>query len=82
MTSMDEVGAELFAKIIRELSAEGVTIVWIAHDLTQVTQMAANVSCLNRTLLFSGPPADVLVGHETEVLFSRAGASAPSEAAS
>ena len=82
MTSMDEVGADLFAQIIRELSAEGVTIVWIAHDLTQVTQMAANVSCINQTLLFSGPPADVLVGHETEVLFSRVGANAPSEAAS
>lgn len=82
MTSMDEVGADRFVKIINELASEGVTILWIAHDLTQVTRMAANVSCINRTLLFSGPPADVLVGHEAEALFSRVGATVPSEAAS
>lgn len=82
MTSMDEVGAELFARIITELAAVGVTILWIAHDLTQVTRMAANVSCINRTLLFSGPPTEVLVGHETEVLFSRARATVPSEVTS
>ena len=76
MTSMDEVGAELFARIIGELAAEGVTILWIAHDLTQVTRMAAKVSCINRTLLFSGPPADVLAGHEAEALFSGLGTAA------
>ena len=73
MTSMDEVGAERFAGIIRELADEGVTVVWIAHDLTQVTEMAAGVSCINGTLLFDGPPKDVLVGHEAEALFSRPG---------
>ena len=79
MASVDEVGAELFVRIIHELTAEGVTILWVAHDLAQVRQMAANVSCINQTLLFSGPPGDVLAGHATEVLFSRAGTPVPSE---
>ena len=73
MNSMDEVGAEYFERIIRELAADGVTILWVAHDLRQVEEMAHTATCVNRTLLFSGPPAEVLVGHEAEALFARAG---------
>ena len=76
MTSMDEVGAELFVKTIQELAAEGVTILWIAHDLRQVQELAGGVTCINRTVLFTGPPAEVLVGHEAEALFSRPGETA------
>ena len=57
MTSMDEVGADRFAALIRELAAEGVTVLWIAHDLAQVRAMADAVTCVNRTVLFSGEPA-------------------------
>ena len=73
MSSMDEVGAEYFERIIRELAADGVTILWVAHDLRQVEAMADAATCINRSVLFSGPPAQVLVGHEAEVLFTRAG---------
>ena len=70
MSSMDAVGAEMFAKIITELADDGVTILWIAHDLAQVRAMASSVTCINRTVLFSGPPADVLADIDAEVLFS------------
>lgn len=73
MSSMDEVGAEYFERIIRELAADGVTILWVAHDLRQVEAMADTATCVNRTILFSGPPAEVLVGHEAEALFARVG---------
>lgn len=73
MSSMDEIGAEYFERIIRELAADGVTILWVAHDLRQVEAMADAATCVNRSVLFSGPPAQVLVGHEAEVLFTRAG---------
>lgn len=82
MSSMDEVGAECFEAIIRELAAGGVTIVWVAHDLRQVEEMADAATCVNRTLLFTGAPADVLVGHEAEALFARAGEAEPGDAAS
>jgi zinc transport system ATP-binding protein len=72
MTSMDEVGAERFATIISELSAEGVTVLWIAHDLAQVRAMADTVTCINRTVLFSGPPERVLANFNAEVLFNQA----------
>lgn len=82
MSSMDEVGAEYFERIIRELATDGVTILWVAHDLRQVEEMADAATCVNRTILFSGPPADVLVGHAAEVLFARAGETTERDAAS
>jgi zinc transport system ATP-binding protein len=74
MTSMDEVGAEIFVRVIGELAEQGVTIVWIAHDLAQVNALAASVTCINRSVLFSGPPAQVLAGRGAEALFARMGA--------
>jgi len=76
MTSMDEVGEALFLDVIRELAAQGVTIVWIAHDLAQVRSMADAVTCINRTVLFSGPPKTVLGDGRAEILFSAAGETA------
>jgi zinc transport system ATP-binding protein len=71
MASMDEVGAERFEQLIRDLSAAGVTVIWIAHDLAQVRAHAAKVTCINRTVLFSGPPSEVLANFDAEVLFSQ-----------
>jgi len=71
MTSMDEVGAERFVQLIRDLSGAGVTVIWIAHDLAQVRSLAANVTCVNRTVLFSGAPDEVLANFDAEVLFTQ-----------
>jgi zinc transport system ATP-binding protein len=71
MTSMDEVGADRFVNVIQELAADGATILWIAHDLKQVRALAAKVTCINRTALFSGPPREVLADFNADVLFSQ-----------
>ena len=46
-------------------------MIWIAHDLAQVRALAASVTCVNRTVLFSGPPREVLASFNAEVLFSQ-----------
>jgi zinc transport system ATP-binding protein len=69
MTSMDEVGARIFLGLIRELANLGVTVVWIAHELDHVRATADTVTCIAETVLFSGPPAEVLAGHSAEHLF-------------
>lgn len=82
MTSMDEIGEQVFARIIEELSESGVTVVWIAHDLAQVRAMADAVTCINGTVLFSGPPREVLTEQRAELLFSsaaRAAVEAPAQ---
>jgi zinc transport system ATP-binding protein len=71
MTSLDEVGAERFVRLIQDLSAAGVTVIWIAHDLALVRALATTVTCINRTALFSGPPREVLADFDAEVLFSQ-----------
>ncbi|MGE3840762.1 MAG: metal ABC transporter ATP-binding protein [Vicinamibacterales bacterium] len=69
MTSMDEVGSDIFLRLIRSLAESGTTIVWIAHDLAQVRTTADAVTCLNGTVLFSGSPSEVLLETRPEVLF-------------
>jgi len=71
MTSMDEVGMDIFVKVIREVATKGTTVIWIAHDLAQVRSTADTVSCINRTVLFSGPTAEMLADHQAGILFGQ-----------
>jgi zinc transport system ATP-binding protein len=60
LTAMDEAGMRLFENLVLAIADEGVTVIWIAHDLPQVHRMADRVTCLNRTVRFQGPPEEVL----------------------
>jgi zinc transport system ATP-binding protein len=60
LTAMDEAGMRLFENLVLAIADEGVTVIWIAHDLPQVHRMADRVTCLNRTVRFEGPPEEVL----------------------
>jgi zinc transport system ATP-binding protein len=71
MTSMDEVGIDIFVRVIKELASKGTTVIWIAHDLAQVRSTADAVSCINRTVLFSGPTAEMLADHQADILFGQ-----------
>jgi zinc transport system ATP-binding protein len=67
---LDEAGANIFEQVLYDLRDNGVTIVWIHHDLQQVTRMADMVSCVNRRLLFSGSPADTMTPERILSIFS------------
>ncbi len=69
MTSLDNRGEEIFLSLIQELQSQGVTIIWIAHDLQQVRELASSVSCINRTLVYAGPPEPFLDSDEAAQLF-------------
>ncbi|MDR0303783.1 MAG: metal ABC transporter ATP-binding protein [Chitinispirillales bacterium] len=60
MNSIDKSGAEIFSKIIKELSQKGTTIIWIHHDLAQVQKIADKVICINKSVVFSGKPNEVM----------------------
>lgn len=57
---IDEPGVRLVENLVTELNQEGVTILWINHDLDQVRRLARSVTGVNRRVLFHGAPADVL----------------------
>ena len=82
MTSLDNRGEEMFLSLIQELRSQGVTIVWIAHDLLQVRELASSISCINRTLVYTGPPEPFLDSEAAARLFrfTRPHASNPTHA--
>lgn len=60
MNSIDKNGASIFSQIIRDLAKNNVTIMWVHHDLAEVRKIADTVTCLNRDMVFSGKPKDVM----------------------
>lgn len=56
LTGIDKIGEEYFKKIILELKKQGVTILWIHHNIRQVIEMADCVSCIKKEVIFHGDP--------------------------
>ncbi len=69
MNNMDQAGEKRYLELIKNLAADGVTILWIAHDLNQVRQYADTVTCINQTVVFHGSPAECLDQLNTGDLF-------------
>lgn len=76
MAALDESGAALFEAMMRELCAQGVTLLWVEHDLAAVRRLADRVTALNRRVLFDGDPAAELTPERVLELFSHRGAAA------
>lgn len=51
---IDEPGVRLMEELVTELHDQGVTILWINHDLEQVRRVAQSVTVINQRLLFHG----------------------------
>jgi zinc transport system ATP-binding protein len=71
MTSLDESGSRLFEQLIRELNANGTTVLWINHDLDQVARMAQDLTVIERRVLASGPVATTLSDDMRRGVYSR-----------
>lgn len=54
--NMDEEGVRLSEDMVLELSASGVTILWINHDLEQVNRIGHRITSIGRKVLFDGAP--------------------------
>ena len=76
MTSLDESGSRLFEQLIRELHTDGITVVWINHDLEQVRRLAQSISVIDRDLLAHGPAATTLPDDMAHGVFAKTGEAA------
>ncbi|UFH50387.1 metal ABC transporter ATP-binding protein [Pseudomonas sp. KNUC1026] len=56
---IDEPGVRLVEQLVAELNAEGVTVLWINHDLEQVKRVASAVTVINQRVLYHGAPDQV-----------------------
>lgn len=46
---MDKYGEDFFISLIKELKEQGITILWIEHNLYKVKKFADTVTCINKT---------------------------------
>ncbi|WP_315524200.1 metal ABC transporter ATP-binding protein [Fusobacterium massiliense] len=60
LTGIDKIGEDYFKNIIKELKEEGITILWIHHNLAQVRELADTVTCIKKEVIFSGDPKEEL----------------------
>lgn len=71
LSSVDRQGAELIEREVLKLHHAGATVLWVHHDLKLVKKIATQVTCINRTLRFSGSPEATLGGDRILEAFSR-----------
>ncbi|QJB58450.1 metal ABC transporter ATP-binding protein [Pseudodesulfovibrio sp. zrk46] len=75
-TGLDKSGAVIMHEIINELVSNGTTVMMIHHDLAEVRDMAHGVTCINREILFSGDPKELLTPERIFNIFSATGKAA------
>jgi zinc transport system ATP-binding protein len=67
---VDPEGEERFYALLRHLHRErGTTVVFVSHDVAAVAQEVSQLACLNRTLVFHGPPEEALRAGALERLY-------------
>lgn len=69
MAGLDLSGKEMLENSIREFSAAGGTVVWINHDIVQVSDTANALTYINREVLLDGDPREVLASGAAAHLF-------------
>ena len=67
---IDTVCEKFFIEKIKELKKEGVTIIWIHHNIKQIIGIADKVSCIKSSLVFSGIPEEELKDERIFDIFS------------
>ncbi len=52
-SGIDTVGEEYFFKIMKKLKDEGLTIIWIHHNIKQVRKIADRITCIKKNVRFT-----------------------------
>jgi zinc transport system ATP-binding protein len=55
-TGIDEQSQSEFYGLLQSLQQKGITIVMVSHEVDTVTKLVTRVICLNRSILYDGPP--------------------------
>lgn len=55
-TGIDEQSQAQFYNILRSLQERGIAIIMVSHEVEAVLKLVTRVICLNRSVLYDGPP--------------------------
>jgi zinc transport system ATP-binding protein len=55
-TGIDEHSQTEFYTLLQSLRARGITVVMVSHEVETVLRLVTRVICLNRSVLYDGPP--------------------------
>ncbi len=69
-SGLDKAGSGIMRSILFELKERGTTILMIHHDLAEVREIGDTATGLNRKVLFSGPPKEILTPETILNVFS------------
>lgn len=69
MAGLDEAGAALLLEVIERFVGEGRTVMWINHDIAQVSKVANQLTYINRAVMLNGVPQEVLQSDTAQILF-------------
>ena len=69
MTGLDIQGGELLLEVIKGFADGGGTVIWINHDINQVSKVADRLTYINRTVQLDGEPEEVLSSPAAQSLF-------------
>jgi zinc transport system ATP-binding protein len=76
MTSMDEGGVQTFETLVKDLHEQGITILWVNHDLVQVKAMSQTITVIDRGLIAHGPTDTTLSADMLKGIFRKAAVAA------
>jgi zinc transport system ATP-binding protein len=68
-TGLDVAGKDILESTIKAFAKAGGTVVWINHDIVQVTEIADALTYINRKVLLDGAPNAVLANGAAAHLF-------------
>jgi zinc transport system ATP-binding protein len=68
VAGVDAGGQEEFYSLLRGLVADGTAVTLVSHDIGVAMREATAVACINKTLVFHGPPHDI-TGKELHDLY-------------
>ncbi|NQT24846.1 metal ABC transporter ATP-binding protein [candidate division KSB1 bacterium] len=71
-TGLDIVAQESFYKLLQYLrDEEGLTILFVSHDIGAVSGVVDRIACLNRKIHFHGKPSDCIPSEALEAVFGK-----------
>jgi zinc transport system ATP-binding protein len=67
-TGVDASSQDQFYELLSNLNANGLTLIMVSHDLDIVVKEVNKLICINKTILYSGPPEEFIESDNIEKL--------------